>query len=209
MAGKHLDAVPELDQPAQAVEEALGSFPRLDGEIGPSGVADEERVAGEDEPRLVAPGTVDHREAAVLGAMARRVDRPQDDLADLDLRAVVERLVRESGARILVNANPRVVLEREPSVTGDVIGVRVGLEDADEPNTVMLRRREHRLDVVGRIDDDRDTGVLVTDEVGGAAQVVVQELLEKHGATVPPASAMYPKAAPAGPRGRVPRRAAA
>jgi len=59
----------------------------------------------------------------------------------------------------------------------------------------------------------RDAGVLVADEVRGAAQVIVQELLEQHGSTLPPCSAMYPKAASARlrrpPRARAPRRAAA
>ena len=38
------------------------------------------------------------------------------------------------------------------------------------------------LDRVGRIDDDGDAGVLVTDEVRGAPEVVVDELPEQHGA---------------------------
>src|SRR3954453_2332753 len=93
----------------------------------------------------------------------------------------------------------------------DVIGVRVGLEDADEPDFAAFGLRQHGLGVVRRVDDDRDAGVLLADEGAGAAQIVVQELLEEHGATLPPASAMYPKAAPLGRRlpARAPRRAAA
>src|SRR3989442_956980 len=109
VAGEDLDAVPELDEPAQAVEEALGSLARLDRQIRPAGVADEERVAGEDEPGLLAAGAVDHREAAVLGAVARCVDRPQDDRADLDLRPVVERLLGGGGGVF-----PRVLLVEQP-----------------------------------------------------------------------------------------------
>ena len=213
MAGEDLDAVAELDEPAQAVEEAFGSLVRLDREVRPARVADEERVAGEDEPRLVAARAVGHREAAVLGAVARRVDRAQDDRADLDLRPVLERLVRERRLRLAVDADRDAVLEREPSVTGDVVGVGVRLEHADEADAPALRLRQHRLDEVRRVDDDRDALVLVADEIAGAAQVVVQELREEHGATLPPASAMYPKAPPAGPPrarpARAPRRAAA
>ena len=86
-------------------------------------------------------------------------------VADLDLRPVVERLVREGRPGVAVHANRDAVLEREPSVAGDVIGVRVRLEDADEPDVAALRLRQHRLDVVRRIDDDRDARVLVADEV--------------------------------------------
>ena len=93
MTGEDLDAVRQLQQAAQRVEEALRAFPRADGEIRPSRVADEERVAGEDEPGLVGARAVDHRQAGVLRAMPRCVDRPQDDLAQLDLEAVGQRVV--------------------------------------------------------------------------------------------------------------------
>src|SRR4029077_4181953 len=121
VTGEDLDAVPELGEPPQAVEEALGSLLCLDGEIRPSRIADEERVAGEDEPRLLRAAAVDHREAAVLGPVAGRMDRPQHDLSDADLRAVLERLVRERRFSRAVDANGDAVLERETAVTGDVI----------------------------------------------------------------------------------------
>ena len=75
--GEHLDAVAELDQPPQRVEQPLGALARADGEVGPCGVADEQRVAREHEPGLVAARAVDHGEAAVLGPVAGRVDAPR------------------------------------------------------------------------------------------------------------------------------------
>ena len=42
MTGEDLDAVRQLQQAAERVEEAVGALPRADGEIGPSRVADEE-----------------------------------------------------------------------------------------------------------------------------------------------------------------------
>src|SRR3954449_7634392 len=181
VTGEDLDAVAELDEPAQAVEQALGSFPRLDREVGTPRVADEERVTGEDEPRFVAPRAVDHREAAVLGAVPRRVDRAEHDVADLDLAPVLERLVRERRLGFPVDADRDPELEREASVTRDVVCVRVSLERTDEHDVVALRLGEHRLDVVRRIDDYPNAGTLVANQVRGAAQVVVQELLEEHG----------------------------
>ena len=50
--GVYLHAVSELDEPSQRVEQPLGALTGVDGEIRPSGVADEERVAGEDDPRI-------------------------------------------------------------------------------------------------------------------------------------------------------------
>ena len=75
VAGEHLDAVRQLEQPAQRAEETLRALQRPNGEIRPRGVADEERVAGEHEPRLVRARPVDDGEAAVLGPVSRRVEQ--------------------------------------------------------------------------------------------------------------------------------------
>jgi hypothetical protein len=212
VAGKDLDAVAELDESAKAAEQALRSLLRLDREVRPRGVPDEQRVAGEDEPRLVAPRPVDHGEAAVLWPVAGRVDRPEQNLADLYLRPVLERLMRERGVGVPVDADRHPVLEREAAVAGDVVSVRVRLEHADEAHAPSLGLRQHRLDRVRRVDDDGDAGLLVPDEVGGAAQIVVQELLEQHEPTLTPAPATNLEVS-RGPaiarRLRAPRRAAA
>ena len=97
MPGVHLDAVAELDEPPERVEEALGALAGLDREVGPRGVSDEERVAGQDDPRLGSARQVAHREAAVLGPVAGRVDAAQDDVAEDDLVAVLQRVVRVLG----------------------------------------------------------------------------------------------------------------
>ena len=47
-----------------------------------------------------------------------------------DLLPVCERLVRVLGLRSGVDVNGNAVLEREPPVPGDVVGVRVRLEHA-------------------------------------------------------------------------------
>jgi hypothetical protein len=73
------------------------------------------------------------------------------------------------------------VLEREAAVPGDVVCVVVGLEDALDLHAAALGLRQIGLDREGRVDDDRATFVLVTDQVGGAAEVVVDELAEQHG----------------------------
>jgi hypothetical protein len=63
-----------------------------------------------------------------------------------------------------------------------MIRVRMGLDrphDLDAPPVGLV---EVLFDRVRRIHDHGDSGVLVTDEVGGAAEVVVDELREDHGA---------------------------
>ena len=67
MSGVDLVRVGELGQALQRVEQAFRTFARVHREIWPSGVADEERVAGQHE------ALVDD-ERAVLGAVTWRVE---------------------------------------------------------------------------------------------------------------------------------------
>ncbi len=180
MAGEDLDAVRELEQAAQRVKEVPGARLCSDREVGTGSVADEERVAGEDEPRLLGPRAVDHRDTGVLGPVPRRVDRPQHHLAELDLGAVVQRIVLELRLGGRVDRDRDTVLERQPPVPGQVIGMRVRLDRPHDPDVALLRLRQHRLDRVRRIDDRRDTRVLVADQVRRTAEIVVNELLEEH-----------------------------
>ena len=53
MARIDLDAVGQLEQALQRVEHALGSLACLDGEIRAPGIADEQGITGEQQPRLV------------------------------------------------------------------------------------------------------------------------------------------------------------
>jgi hypothetical protein len=87
-------------------------------------------------------------------------------------------LVRDLGGD--VDAHRKPVLEREAPVPGHVVGVRVRLEHAHELDLVPLRSVEVLLDRIGGIDDDRRTCVLVADEVGGAPEILVDELPEQH-----------------------------
>jgi hypothetical protein len=79
-----------------------------------------------------------------------------------------------------VNPHREPALEGESSVSGDVVGVRVRLENPRELEAASRAVVQILLDRVGRIDDDRDAGVLVTDEVGGTPLALVDELLEQH-----------------------------
>jgi len=182
VAGVDLDAVAELDEAAQRVEEAFGPLARLDRQVRPGGVADEERVAGQHEPRLRPARAVDDGDAAVLRAVARRVDAAQDDLSEGDLVAVLHRIVRVLGAGERVHAHRQAVLEREAPVARDVVRVRVRLDDAHEPHSASLRLLEVLLDGERRVDHGRDPGVLVADQVGRAPERVVDELREDHDA---------------------------
>jgi len=61
-----------------------------------------------------------------------------------------------------------------------VVGVRVRLEHADDPYAALLRLREVVLDPVRRVDDNGGAPVGASDQIGGAAEVVIDELPEDH-----------------------------
>src|SRR6266480_5928920 len=79
-----------------------------------------------------------------------------------------------------MNEDGRTVLKRQAPMSGDVIGVRVRLEDVRDPNVPLLGLFEVRLDRVCRIDDHGLTRGLVADQVGRAAEIVIDELPKLH-----------------------------
>jgi hypothetical protein len=166
------------------VEQPLSAFASLDRQVGASRVPDEERIAREQEPWLVGPGPVDHGEAGMLGTVARRVQAAQDDVADLDLVAVGERVMRVLRLGRGMDGDRDVVLEAEPSVPRDVVGMRVRLQHAHDPDTSLVGLGEILLDLERRVDHDRRACVFVADEIRRAAEIVVHELREDHAATV-------------------------
>ena len=123
---------------------------------------------------------VGDRERAVLGPVARRVDRADRDLAELHRRSVVERLVCVESLGRSVDVNRAAMVEREAPVSREVVGVRVSLEHADELHVVPRRLVEILLDGEGRVDDHGTSLVLVADEVRPAAEAVVDELAKDH-----------------------------
>ena len=191
VARVELDAVAELAEPPQAVEEPACALVRFDGQVRAGRVPDEERVPGQDEPRLLGARPVGDGEGAVLRPVAGRVDDPNGHVPQLQHGAVLERLERELGLRSRVDGDRGVGLERQAAVAGDVVGVRVRLEDALDADVPTGGLLEVRLDRVGRIDDDRDASMLVADEVRAATEPLVHELTEEHAPTLPVRSAHF------------------
>ena len=67
----HLHLIADPGELAQRGVQSMGSVSGLVGEIGAGDVTDEQRVAGEQQPRLVASREIADREGQVLGAMTR------------------------------------------------------------------------------------------------------------------------------------------
>ena len=72
------------------------------------------------------------------------------------------------------------MLEREPPVARDVVGMVVRLDGAHDAQRVPLRLLEVLLDRERGVDDDRLARLLGADQVGGAAEVGVDELSKQH-----------------------------
>jgi hypothetical protein len=65
-------------------------------------------------------------------------------------------------------------------MSGDVVGVIVGLQHVLDTDSVQAAQPQVGVDVPLRVDDDGDAGGHVSDQVGGAAEVLVNDLSEKH-----------------------------
>ena len=134
----------------------------------------------EQRPGRAAAAGVAQQEGGVLGPVAGGVDRLDRHVAELQHPAVGERLVRVLGLGQLVDVDRRPGRPRQPAVAGDVVGVVVGLEHVLDPHPVQARQPPVGLDVPLRVDDRGDARVAIGDQVGRAAEVLVDDLTEEH-----------------------------
>jgi hypothetical protein len=186
VAGPGLREVLQLEQPPNGAEEAARSLHRLHGEVRAREVADEERVAGHGEPRLVCAAAVGDEIGHVLRAVARRRERCDLDPSDGHGVAVRQRNVLVLDARFGRDVDPRARGGGQTPVAGDVVGVVVRLEDVRDREVVLLGEREVVRDLPFRVDDG---GLApVREDVGRAAEILVQHLPEEHagGSYAPP-----------------------
>ena len=127
---------------------------------------------------------VDQRERRVLGPVPGRVERPDRDAPELELPAVVERLVVVVGRGLPVDVDRGARRRGEPAVARHVVGVVVRLEDVLDVHAEEAGEPQVLVDVEPRIDHGGDARVLVADQVAGAAEVVMDELAEDHPPTL-------------------------
>ena len=176
--GPDLSEVPERQQALDRGIEAPRPFLLVDREIGSRDVADEERVAGDDQPRLVAARLVGDEVRRVLGPVAGRGESGDRDVAEGHLVAVGQRLVREVDACRRRDVDRRARRLCEPALPGDVIGVVVRLEHVRDREAVLLGEPQVVLDVPLRVDHGRLAAV--RDDVRSTAEILVQNLPEEH-----------------------------
>jgi hypothetical protein len=115
------------------VEEALGALPRLDREVGPAA-----SPTKSESPVRTSHGS-SPRERSITAKQQCSGGGPACGSRGTTTSPTSTSVPSSSGscanaARGRVDARRDAVLEREPAVPGDVVGVRVRLEDADEPD---------------------------------------------------------------------------
>ena len=181
MPGPDLDVVVQGEQAImQRVEDPRRAVARLDREIGPRDVADEQRVAGQHRPGIACASGIAQHERGVLGAVAGRMHRLDLQVAHAKPPAVGERLVRVLGPGELVDVDRRSGGPGQAAVSGDVVRVVVGLEHVLDPNPVEAAQPQVRVDVPLGIDDRGDARALVADQIGAASEVLVDDLAKQH-----------------------------
>ena len=116
-------------------------------------------------------------------------------LPELELPAVVERLVVVVGRGVAVHVDRRAGRGREPAVARHVVGVVVRLEDVLDVDAEVAREMQVLLDLELRVDHRRDAGVLVADEVRRTPEVVVGDLAKDHASRPRPGTNLPTRAA--------------
>ena len=105
----------------------------------------------------------------------------QQDVAEHDLDAVLERVAGVLRPSVRVDAHGNAVLEGESTVPGEVVCMRVRLDDAGDTDVAPVGLLEVLLDREGRVDDDGVARSRIADEVGRTPERIVDELREDHG----------------------------
>src|SRR5439155_3982042 len=143
------------------------------------------------------PRRVGDQQADRLGTVTWRMDRPNEQLAEVQLLAILERIEWEAHVRPFAQPEARTSGSAQLSVAGHVVGVQVRVYHVGNAIVALLGQVQVRLDVQLWIDDGRLTTLARRQKVRGAAGLVVQELLEIHTASEPPVGCnMVPQRGP-------------
>ena len=161
----------------ERVEDLASALRLLDREVGPGDVAGEQRVAAEDAPRG-SPSAREH-ERGVLGPVAGGVDGLDHDRRRA--RAASRRRTARAGsrprrARGCGSSAPVAAASRPwPETWSAWLWVS---STCSIRHPVQAGEAQVGVDVPLRVDDRRDPAV--ADQVGGAAEVLVDDLAEEH-----------------------------
>src|SRR5207244_5068561 len=178
VAGPDLDEVLVLEEAGERAVESARPLLGLDGQVRPGDVADEERVAGQEQPRRLVAASVLDDEGEVLGPVAGRAEGGDARLAEAEGRTLLERLVVVRGAGLRAHVERRAGRGGEAPASREVVGVVVRLKDVPDLEVVLVRELEVVVDLPLGVDDRRLAAV--GDHVRRTAKVFVQHLAEEH-----------------------------
>ena len=164
----------------QLAGQAVGTPADRGEQVGAADIADEQGVTGEHPPRLRVVGVFPHDDADRFGGVTGCVADLQHDVAELEALAVSQRIDRELGPRRVAVGDDGAGGGGQLQVTGEEVGVEVGLDDPLDTQPVAGRIVEVAADVTLRIDHDGTPGRLVADEIAEQRQAGQLVLTEEH-----------------------------
>jgi hypothetical protein len=157
-----------------------------DVQIRAANIADQQRVAAEDEPGLVvAPAPVGNRVGVVRRRMARGRDRGKDGIAELHRITAGERDVRELHSCAGWQIGGRRAAFDERRQAGDVIRLHVRFDHGNDRRTSTFGLVQIRLDQRFVWINHRELALgQAAEQVRGACLLRVQERTQNHTVTL-------------------------
>ncbi len=150
-------------------------------EVGPAGRADEERVAGQDEPGIRPTGAVPDQVADAVLGVAGGVEATDVVVAELNLVAVSKVDVREVNFGRLVEVDLCSRAPGELESAREVVGLDVGLEDVADASAGRFGQPQVVVDVLDVWVADRELlPARSAEEVACAARGGMKDLSEDH-----------------------------
>ena len=186
MGGKDPDGIGQahhlaLDGVVELAAQFLGGEADRGQQVGATDIADEQRVAGQDAVGHLVVGVLIHQHADRLGGVTGRLHDLQNDVAEGDPLPFGQRADLELGLSSLAVADPGAGGLRQLQMAGQEVGVKVGVNHANDPQPVRRGVIQVLLDVAAGIDDHCLPGRGVTNQVGGLGQAVKIVVGEMHG----------------------------
>ena len=150
-------------------------------EIGAAGIADQQRVAGQHQPRLIRAAAVRDQVRVVRGRMPWGGERLDLSVAKLDDLAIGERMMIELNSRSARQIRRGARAPDELAHPGDVVGLHVRVQHRDDRRALRLGDPDVCIDEVDvRLDHRQLRLGLAPKHVRGARRLVVKQLPEEH-----------------------------
>ena len=151
-------------------------------QIGTAHIPDKERVAGEDEPRILGPTAQVGDDVRVVGRrVTRRREGTHERIAEFDPLAVGEFRVLELNWRAGREKRCRTRHLDQRGQSGDMVRLHVRLENGDDRCTRTLGLSQVVVDErLVRIDDCEPSFRQTAEEVRGASGLLVEEGSKDH-----------------------------